>query len=196
MFKRQRTVTRWGVAAVAALTVVGASLSIATPAQAATSIMDSFEGNPYDRWIEDERQGYSIVELTNHQRARTGHKIAWLEAYPPSEHSARIHRTVSLDRPGGGPAWCYGEAWLMRSNIGLPRPENVRVTLAIRAGGPDGLRIHGSTYELTKDHEQSYGRAAFASFAYQSGPLTIDISARSGTVLVDDVAVWCIRQIH
>ena len=196
MFPRRRTRrTRW-VAAAATLTLVGAGLAMAEPAHAATSVTDSFETNPYDRWIEAEVRGSSIVELGNHQRARTGANVAWLEAYPPSASSARIHRTVTLDRPSAGPAWCYAEAYLMRSSIELPRPENVRVTLQIRSGGPSGARVSGATYELTAAHQQSYGRAQFASFDYRSEPLTVDISAQSGTVLVDDVTVWCIPQIR
>lgn len=197
MFQRQRTGRiRWAVAAAAALTSAAASVLVPSPAWAATAVTDGFEGNPYDRWTGEEVRGFSIVELTNHQRARTGANIAWLEAYPPSAYSARTYRSVNLDRPPGGPVWCYGEAYLMRSAYGIPRPENVRVTLQIRAGGPSGTRISGATYELTHEHETTYWHAAFASFAYQPGQLTIDISARSGTVLVDDVSVWCNPEIR
>jgi hypothetical protein len=197
MFQRQGTKRiRWAIATAATLTSLVASVLIAGPAQASSSATDGFEGNPYDRWTEDEVRGFSIVELTNHRRARNGANIAWLEAYPPSVHSARIYRTVTVDPPLGGPAWCYGEAYVMRSNIQLARPENVRVTLQIRAGGPSGARLSGTAYELTPDHETSYAWLNFASFAYQPGPLTIDISARSGTVLVDDVSLWCNQEIR
>jgi hypothetical protein len=177
------------------MSVVGSVLS-ASPAQAATAVTDGFEGNPYDRWTEEEVSGFSIVELTNHQRARSGANIAWLEAYPPSGYSARVYRTVTVDRPPGGPVWCYGEAYLMRSSYGIPRPENVQVTLRIRAGGPSGPTVAGTSYTLTREHETHYWHAAFASFAYRPDPLTIDLSARSGTVLVDDVSVWCNPEIH
>jgi hypothetical protein len=196
MFQRQGTRRiRWAVATAAALTSVVASVLIAGPAQASSSVTDGFEGNPYERWTEEEVRGFSIVELSNHQRARNGANLAWLEAYPPSVYSARIYRSVTPDALVG-PGWCYGDAYLMRSNIQPARPENVRVTLQIRAGGPSGARLSGATYELTPDHQTSYVWARFASFAYQPGPLTIDISARSGTVLVDDVSVWCIQEIR
>jgi hypothetical protein len=125
--------TRWVVGSTAALILVGASMVVASPAHASTSVTDGFEGNPYDRWTVSVVPGFSLAELTNHQRARSGANVAWLEAYPPSVYSARVYRSLTLDRPGGGPAWCFGEGCQLRAD---------RATGAlVRSGGVRELRL-------------------------------------------------------
>jgi hypothetical protein len=206
MFRRQRSGrTRWVVAAAATLALVGGGLAVALPASAATAVTDGFEGNPYDRWRVEESKGNSFVELTNHQGARSGSKIAWLEAYPASNNRARISHTVTLDNPGGCcGSFCFATAYLSRPYIGPinggpgeARPEMPRVTLQILAGGPAGLPIDSASYDLPAvgRGQETWGRADFANFDYRPGPITIDITVRSGTAYVDDVSLSCLRNI-
>jgi hypothetical protein len=204
MFRRLRTGrARWVVAAASALALLGGGLFVALPAQADTTITDSFESEPYYRWTVDETRGRSLVELTNHQHARSGSNVAWLEAYPASIFSARIYRTVTLDDPGGCcGSRCYASAYLKRPYIGYiggeARPGTPRVTLQVRAGGPSGARLSGASFDLPAQgrDDHTWGRADFGSFAYRPGSLTIDISVQSGTAYVDDVTVACQREIR
>ncbi|MGN9907555.1 hypothetical protein ACTMTJ_08390 [Phytohabitans sp. LJ34] len=188
MFRRHRTNrTRW-VAAAAVLTLVGGGVSVASPAQAATSVADGFEGNPYDFWTTVDQPGDSLVWLGNHKDRRTGSGAAVFDA--PFEVPARIHRPVIVDRPTGGAVWCYAEAWVRK----VPGTQTTpRARLGIRStGASDGIYIDRSTYDLTNT---DWGRAAFASFAYQTSTLTVDISVTRGEIFLDDVTVWCNRQI-
>ncbi|GIF02045.1 hypothetical protein [Paractinoplanes rishiriensis] len=205
MFRPQSTArARWVVGAVALLALLGGGLVVALPAQAATAVTDSFEGNAYDRWTVAGVRGFSFVELQNHSRARTGINLARLGAYPSSEHAARMYRSVTVDNPGGCcGADCSGEAYVYRPRLALispdgtiteSRPEKPKVTLQIRAGGPSGPNISGSSYDL-EPNMSDYGWAVFARFPYQAGPFTVDISVRSGDVFVDDVTVQCFRRI-
>jgi hypothetical protein len=206
MFRRQLIGrTRWVAAAVAALALLAGGVFVALPAQASTTVTDGFEGNPYDRWTPVGVRGFSFVELQNHSRARTGSNIARLGAYPPSTSSARVYRSVTVDNPGGCcGSTCFGEAYLYRPRLALispdgtireSRPEKPSVTLQLRSGGPAGPRISGATFEL-EPNMSDFERFSFANFAYQAGPYTVDISVLSGDVFVDDVTVWCIRNIR
>jgi hypothetical protein len=200
MFRHQRARrARRVVVSAAVLVLVGGGLSVAVPAHAATSVTDSFEGNPYLYWTPAMVRGSSYVEFPDFAHTRTGVTGAFLEAYPPSVHSARIHRSVTVDRPTGGAATCYASAWLWRPTFPRikpdksweeMRPESPRVTLRIRSGGPSGTQLDGHTYELPA-YQEAYRVANFATFAHRTGPVTVDISVISGSVMVDDVTVWC-----
>ena len=87
--------------------------------------------------------------------------------------------------------WCYAEAWVKKSPSETGTP---RIRMGIRAtGASEGVYIRRSTYDLTNTE---YGHATFASFDYQTPNLTVDISVTRGLVYVDDVAVWCFKQIQ
>ena len=188
MFRRQRTGRTRLVAAAMLLGLVGGSLLVAGPAQAASSVTDGFEGNPYDRWQTEEQMGDSLVWLGNHLQRRTGTNAAWLDA--PFEVPARIYRSVVVDRPSPSAVVCYAEAWVKKApeTAGTPR-----LRMGIRSPGVSpGVYIALTTYDLTNT---SYGRAQFATFDYQTPNLIIDISATRGQAYVDDVTVWCARRI-
>ncbi|HYN94955.1 MAG TPA: hypothetical protein VES42_13990 [Pilimelia sp.] len=189
---------RSAVAAAAVLALVGGGLFAASPANAATSVTDNFEGNPYQRWTTEQVRGSSSVEFPDFGATQSGVYALLIDAYPPSVHSGRAYRSVTLDRPIGGASWCYAAAFVLRPAVLIVRngeldelrPEKPSVTLQIRSGGRTGPSLSGTTYELPA-RQTAWRAETFASFAYQSGPLTVDITARSGQVLVDDVKVWC-----
>jgi hypothetical protein len=174
---------------------VGGGVYLAIPAQAATSVADGFEGNPYDNWVTRDTPGDSLVWLGDHTQSRTGGNAGHF--YAPYDVPARASRPMIVDRPSPNPSWCFGEAWLKRAPTwpGQPGTEKQpRVRLQIRAGGLAGTVIlAATTYDLANFE---YGRAAFASFAYRQPELTVDISVTNGMAYVDDVTVWCIREIR
>src|SRR5688500_4193260 len=111
MSRRQRTGrVRRLVGAVAALTLLGASMVAASPAQAGvSSVYDGFEGgNPYLFWNVRYDHGRSIVTLINHVEANTefgGQWIAWFEA--PGTAPARISSdAIVVPEPSGGQVTC------------------------------------------------------------------------------------------
>lgn len=192
---RHRPRTRWVAAAAtltAALALVVGGVLVAGPAQAATSVTDDFEGNPFARWAVEFTRGSSHAHMGNHgPPARSGENIAWMDA--PGSAIARIYRSVSLDRPGSGTVLCHGQVHLRKfagfdgGREALPDP---RIALRVRAGGPSGAVI--SLKIVTASDVNAWTLAYFNSFSYQAGPLTVEIAASYGEmVFVDDVSVWC-----
>jgi hypothetical protein len=190
MFRPQRTGRRrWLVATGIVLALTGASLVVATPAQAATSVTDGFEGNPYDRWTTQDQPGDSFVWLGNHLQRRTGTNGAYFDA--PFEVPARAYRSMIVERPTPGASRCFAEAWMKAHPP--PAGGTPRVRIVIRGtGAAEGIYIVRTTYDLTNFE---YGRAAFANFSYKTANLTVDISVTGGLAYVDDVSVWCNPEI-
>jgi hypothetical protein len=192
MFRRPRTTGRTWVGLVAAvLTTVGGSLFLAVPAQAVTSVYENFEGNPYEQWSTRDTPGDSFVWLGDHTQARTGGTHA-AQLWAPFDVPARAWRTITIDRPVGGPVTCYGEAYLKRAPTLRAMPgtdKQPRVRIFIKDGGAFGtVVLGGNTYDLANFE---YGRAAFAIFPYRNPVMTVEISVTGGLAYVDDVTVRC-----
>lgn len=183
---------RWVAAVLAGLALVGAVPALAGTAHAASSVTDSFEGNPYERWTPYEVAGHTRVLMGNDARARTGNNLAFLNSWPMTPAEARIYLTVTLDRPSPGPTSCYPEAYLRRApSVPEPGPQGVWTNLRIREGGADGPVLSHKGYTVWGADE--WERVGFHGIPYRSGPLTIEIGAYEGTLLVDDFTMRCIR---
>ena len=197
MSRRQRTGRiRWLVGAAATLTLLGAGVVAANPAQAGvSSVYDGFEGgNPYLFWNVQYDHGRSIVNLINHEKANTefgGQWLAWLEA--AGTVPARITSDpIRVPEPSGGQVTCTAEAYARKAgdSVGTPR---VRMAVNSRSGSVDTV-IAGTTYTLTN---LEYGRAQFASWPYRANAnLVLDISATGGAAYVDDVSIRCASAIE
>jgi hypothetical protein len=197
MSRRQRTGrVRRLVGAVAALTLLGASMVAANPAHAGvSSVYDGFEGgNPYLFWNVRYDHGRSIVTLINHVEANTefgGQWLAWLEA--PGTTPARISSdAIVVPEPSGGQVTCRASAYAKKAgdSVGSPR---VQMTVNSRSGSADTV-IDGTTYTLTN---LEYGRAEFAFWPYRANAnLVVDISVTGGSAYVDDVSIRCASAIE
>jgi hypothetical protein len=171
------------------LAMTGAGLVDGTSAQAASSVTDGFEGNPYDRWTAQDQPGDSLVWLGNHLQRRTGTNAAMFDA--PFEVPARISREIVVDRPTPQPVTCAAEAWVKKSPSETGSP---RIRMGIRTTGTsEGIYIEIHTYTLTNT---TYAHASFASFDYQTPNLTVVFSVTGGIVYLDDVTVWCYKKIQ
>jgi hypothetical protein len=195
MSRPQRTRrARWAAAAVAALAMVGGGLFVALPADAATTVRDGFEGNPYFRWQTSFTQGDSYVWLGEMETPNTGSNAA--HYYSMNSVSARSTWSLNVDRPsGGGAVWCYGEAMLARDVVhsSIPGSDKVpEVRMRVRAGGPSGRLIIGTVFN-PPNHD--WRRASFATFPYEQAALTVEIVVTNGIAGVDDVSVRCVREI-
>ncbi|RSM57991.1 hypothetical protein DMB66_31305 [Actinoplanes sp. ATCC 53533] len=196
MSRRQRTGRiRWLIGAAATLTLLGAGVVAANPAQAGVStVSDGFEGgNPYLFWNVRYDHGRSIVNLINHVNANTefgGQWLAWLEA--PGTVPARISSdAIVLPEPSGGQVTCRAQAWAAKAgdSVGSPR---VQMSVNSRSGSVDTV-IAGTTYTLT---DTEYGRAEFAFWPYRANAnLVVDISVTGGSAYVDDVSIRCASAI-
>ncbi|GIE97723.1 hypothetical protein [Paractinoplanes rishiriensis] len=176
------------IVAAAALTL---GVFFAVPARADTAVYEGFEGNPYEQWTTRDTPGDSLVWLGDHTQARTGTHAAQLWA--PFDVPARAYRTITVDRPIGGPVTCYGEAYLKRAPTlrGMPGTDKQPlVRIFIKDGGAFGtVVLGGNTYDLANFE---YGRAAFATFAYRNPVMTVEISVTGGLAYVDDLSVRCL----
>jgi hypothetical protein len=193
MFRRLRTgPARWAAAATATLALAGAGLIVvASPAYAVPfPFTDSFEGTPTDRWVADAVAGKTAVRLGNHASARTGTKVATLDAGGiPMSTSARIYSTVTPDGTPQG-FFCTVSLYARRVRIlpPLPDPLSVEVYLKIRSGGPTGQ----VTFAKAKAFSAlAWERWDVGTIFWPSSTFTIDLATYYGTILIDDVGFAC-----
>ena len=194
MFGRPgRTPARRAAAAALTLTLAGAGLLVtAGPAYAVPfPFTDSFEGVPGDRWVADAVPGQTTVRLGNDARARTGTKLASLNAGPLVPSTARIYRTVTPDSTQPLPFSCALTMYARKvPNVPGPDPQSVEMQVKIRSGGPDGqiTLSRGRSISLT----ESWETWAVGTMWWPTSTFTIDITAYHGQALVDDVGFSCI----
>jgi hypothetical protein len=178
-------------AAPLALTCAGL-IGFAGPAYAEPfPFSDSFEGSPNDRWVADVVPGQTSVRLGNDARARTGTKLASLNAGPLVPSTAGIHRTVTPDITQPLPFSCSVDLYARKvPNVPGPDPQSVEMQFKLRSGGPDGQIIlaRGRSIYLTETWETW----TVGTFWYPSSTFTVEITAYHGRALVDDLRFGCI----
>lgn len=149
---------RWLAMAAALVGMVGAGVAVNGSADASTGIVDSFEGNPYDRWTTVEVRGQSVALLENRSNfPRTGSVAPWLYGGQTAAASARMHRLVSIEQPAN-PIRCYGVVWMRKHNES-PQPTDPVVTPSVSRSSeaglePESMSVRASSESISREFNQ------------------------------------------
>ncbi len=189
--RRRHRRFRWLAMATAMVGLVGAGVAVNGSADASTGIVDSFEGNPYDRWTAVEVRGQSLALLENRSNfPRTGSIAAWLYGGQTEAAAARMHRLISIEQPPN-PISCYGMVWLRKHNVS-PQPTDPVVTVRVLDGSAGAPVMWTKVFTVSdKDNWQPFH---FSGFPFRKF-YTVDISA-TGEVIVDDLSTGCVQDIR
>lgn len=189
--RRRHRRRRWLAMAAALVGVVGAGVAVTGSANASTGIVDSFEGNPYDRWTTVEVRGQSLALLENRSNfPRTGSIAVWLYGGQTAAASARMHRLISIEQPSS-PIGCYGVVWLRKHDVS-PQPRDPVVTVRLLDGAAGAPVMWTKVFTVSdKDNWQPFH---FGGFPFRKF-YTVDISA-TGEVIVDDLSTGCVQEIR
>jgi hypothetical protein len=186
---------RWTAAiAVAALALTAAGVRLATPAHAAVSVTDGFEGNPYARWGVVQRQPKAMVYLGNHQDPHAGESMAFLHAIDDVYAQIFTLNGIVLERPGPGRPICGANALIALAPPALDRPATRVATVYLRLWSGTARNVPPLSQSVhTITHGFPYELYQFGSFAFQTTPIYLEISATNGIVLFDDVHIACVE---
>jgi hypothetical protein len=187
--------TRWTAAILVTalgLTTVGAS--VATPANAASTFVDGFEGNPYSRWQVVEREPNSTVYLGNHRDTFEGENFAFLHAVNNVYAQLQNLSGIVLERPGHARPICGGSLMMALAPLAFKDPRTRSATVYLRLWAGTARNVPPlSEIVHTVTHGFPYESYRFGGFAFQENtPLYIEISATNGVVLIDDVRIGCV----